>query len=266
MTALPVASTTCSQAALDQFSFEVVCNGTAPAAMEDDVAPDRLEVGRRKRRTVIEAEGERNFRKGLVLLQVHVRLEDPGEDGEVRKGSPGRDETVVDVLHRDNEGLVRTSPQENLSGFVPVGVGEVHGRGILEVDFQGSLGSKNDVVVVTTFADQQDFRRLQSSVAIGIECVWRDTGGHSAAGSVEESCELTGSLCSARPGRDEGLRWIGEQEVTDGVEVCGVGMVDNGLEGGFCVCHVLGVFSIYSKHIVFFQAKSEKRITSSGRV
>ena len=72
-----------SQATLDQLAFQVVGYGAAPAALEDDIALDRLEVLRSEGSAVVEAEGEGPLGDGSVLLQVHVGLEDLGEQGEV---------------------------------------------------------------------------------------------------------------------------------------------------------------------------------------
>ena len=72
------------KAAFDQLAFEVVRYGTAPTSVKDDVVLHRLECSWSKRCSVIEAEGERVPGEILVLLKIHVRLEDLGEDGEVR--------------------------------------------------------------------------------------------------------------------------------------------------------------------------------------
>ena len=234
------------KAAFDQLAFEVVRYGTAPTSVKDDVVLHRLECCRGERCAVIEAERERDLGNGLILLQVHVRLEDLRKDGKVGQRRAGGYETVVDILHRDHEGLVRAGLQEDLTGFVPVGVREVDSRGLVGIDFQGSSGGKNDIVVMSTLADQQYFSRFQCSIADGVERVGRDAGGHSATGSVEESRKLSGSLGTTGTGRDERLRRIGEKEVLDGIEVGCEGLVDNGLKGGLDVCHMLVFLHILS--------------------
>ena len=75
--------------------------------------------------------------------------------------------------HRDGEGLVRTGLYEELAGFVPVTVREVESRSPVGVDGQGSLGSKNDVVVMATLADEKDLSSTQGVITERVQCIWR---------------------------------------------------------------------------------------------
>ena len=78
-----VADAPSGKTGLHDLAFQVLRYRTAPAAVKEDIVLHSGEVGRSQRSIVVQAECVGLFREGLVLFQVHVRLEDPGQDGEV---------------------------------------------------------------------------------------------------------------------------------------------------------------------------------------
>ena len=80
----------------------------------------------------------------------------------------------MSTRHRNGEGLVRTGLYEELACFVPVTVREVESRSPVGVDGQGSLGSKNDVVVMATLADEKDLS-VRKALSLNEFSVYGDT-------------------------------------------------------------------------------------------
>ena len=72
-----------SQATFDQLAIQVAGHRPAPAPLKDDITTDGFEVVEGQWCTVVETKGERVFRNGPILLQVHIRLENLRDESEV---------------------------------------------------------------------------------------------------------------------------------------------------------------------------------------
>lgn len=173
------------KAALDHLALEVVRHGATPTAVEDDVVLHGTELLDGEGAAVVAGKGERLCGHHLVLAEIHAGLEDSCEERTVRKSGTGGYEAVVDVFHRNDETLVRSSLEEVLAGLVAVAAVEVERRRLVGIDGKAALGGEDDVVVVAALADKEELGRLEGRVAVGVERIRRHGGGDAAAGTVE---------------------------------------------------------------------------------